>query len=264
MLFLANDNKTLKLFCFAKSLARLQQLYWRYKGKDVHNYCVGCRTCQGNKDNRSKHLGESQAPEWPTLRCVSNSMDSTTHLPKTENGFDCIMTFVDHFSNRIQLICSHATDTAAEIAECFFEHICKLNGLPVSLVSDRDAKFTSTFWDHLMARCCIMLKMSTVCHPKTHQSTEIMNCMIGKYLQCYCVLNQRDWQKLLATAEFAYNADKASSVGMSPFHADLGWQPCSQIKLQARIDNNRIQMITELKRLPEESIDCATFAQRLA
>lgn len=113
-----------------------------------------------------------------------------------------------------------------------------------------------------MKYCDIKLKMSTSRHPQTDGATEIMNHMIGNYLRCYCGFNQDYWDKLLTTAEFAYNSAKVESLKMSPFEMDLGWLPKSPLELLARSPDDSIQTLNDFK--VQESFRNAKFAQRIA
>lgn len=182
----------------------------------------------------------------------------------TKSGYDCITTYVDRFSKRIHLIPSKGSDTATDVADDFFKHIFRLHGLPDSLISNRDHKFTSKFWSRLMHCCGIRLKMSTSRHPQTDGSTEIVNRMVGNYLRCYCSFKQNDWDSLLTSAEFAYNSAVVESMGMSPFEADLGWKITSPLDSVALHSDNSIQTVTEFRTRLEESFKSASFAHRLA
>ena len=67
-------------------------------------------------------------------------------LPVSDRGFDAIFTIVDRFSRFVQFVPCMSTCTAADVATMFFEHwICKF-GMPEKIISDRDVRFTSTFW----------------------------------------------------------------------------------------------------------------------
>jgi hypothetical protein len=41
------------------------------------------------------------------------------------------------------------TLTAKKFAQLFVEHYFRLHGIPDDIVCDRDARFTSEFWEHL-------------------------------------------------------------------------------------------------------------------
>ncbi len=95
-------------------------------------------------------------------------------LPKTKNGYDSITTYVDRLSRRVHFIPSKDSDTAVDVANAFFSNLFKHHGMPDSIVSDRDPKFTSKFWQRLMELCGVKLKMSSSRHPQTDGSSEIM------------------------------------------------------------------------------------------
>ena len=148
------------------------------------------------------------------------SMDFITHLPTTATGFDSITTFVDRLSRRVHFVPSRMSDTAKDVAQLFFDNIFRLHGLPDSVVSDRDPKFTSKFWRHLFELCDVKLKMSTSHHPQTDGSSEVMNQMVENYLRCYCSKDQDNWNSLLTSAEFAYNSAVSTDLGVSSFEVD--------------------------------------------
>lgn len=150
VLHLAHDNRIAGHFGYAKTLARLVTYQLKNKYLDVYQYCRGCRICQQSKDCRTKPLGEPQPLELPDRRWGCVLMNSETHLPTTEKGFDCITTFADRFTKRVHLIPSRGTASAVEVAKCFFDNIFKHHGPPASIVSNRDPKFISKFWSHLM------------------------------------------------------------------------------------------------------------------
>ena len=71
----------------------------------------------------------------------------------------------------------HVTKTvdAPQMAEIFRDHILMYHGLPESLVSDRDARFDSDFWQEPQRLLGTKLNMSTAHHPQTDGQTERAN-----------------------------------------------------------------------------------------
>jgi transposase InsO family protein len=70
--------------------------------------------------------------------------------------------------------------TASKVAELFVDNVYRLHGLPLSLVSDRDPVFTSSFWRSVFRVTGTKLKMSTAHHPQTDGQTERVNQSIEK------------------------------------------------------------------------------------
>lgn len=190
-------------------------------------------------------------------------MDFITHLPTTTNGFDCITSYVDCFTKRVNFLPSKARDSAEGVGRKFFGDIFRLHGLPDSIVSERDSRFTAHFWAQLMNCCGTHLKMATTKHPQTDGATEIINRMMENYLRCYCSHRQSDCEEHLPSAEFAYNSSTLQSLGTSPFELDLGWCPRSPIEALASQLESTVQSFSDLKHRLRHSFEDAQFDFKL-
>jgi hypothetical protein len=100
--------------------------------------------------------------------------------------------------------------------------VVKHHGMPKSIVSDRDSKFTSLFWKSLWTLLGTKLAMSTAFHPQTDGQTEIMNRTLEQMLRAYTNAKQDNWDELLAYCEFAYNNSKNGTTGSTPFYLNYG------------------------------------------
>jgi hypothetical protein len=104
-------------------------------------------------------------------------------------------------------------------------HIIRLHGLPETIVSDRDPKFTSLFWTKIHRLLGIKLAKSTVFHPQTNGASERM---IRKMSQVLCALvrpDQLDWPRHLPMTNFAINSSVSASTGFAPFELTYGYLP---------------------------------------
>jgi len=72
-------------------------------------------------------------------------MDFVLGLPKASHAHDLILVVVDRFFKMTHFLACSKTDDASNVAELVFREIVRLYGLPMSIVSDRDVKFTSYF-----------------------------------------------------------------------------------------------------------------------
>jgi hypothetical protein len=91
-------------------------------------------------------------------------MDFVTHLPLSD-GYDSIFTIVDRFSKFVRFIPIQSTYDAPKIAQLLFDNWICIYGMPKVIVSDRDSRFTSRFWQSLMQLLQCKTAMSSAYHP---------------------------------------------------------------------------------------------------
>ena len=71
------------------------------------------------------------------------------------------------------------------MAKLFISQIFKYHGLPTSIVSYRDPKMTSLFWQGLFENLGTKFNLSLAYHPHTNGQSEIVNSTILDLLKCY-------------------------------------------------------------------------------
>ena len=84
------------------------------------------------------------------------------------------MTVVDRFSKMAVFVPLRSTG-ATEVAAKFFSCVVSVYGLPRSITSDRDPRFTGKFWRELMKQLHTNLHFSTAYHPQTDGMAEVTN-----------------------------------------------------------------------------------------
>jgi hypothetical protein len=164
-------------------------------------------------------------PEW---KWDSISMDFVGALPKTVKGFDSIWVIVDRLTKSAHFVPIKTGMSVAKFAEIYIEQIVRLHDIPSSIVSDRDPRFTSKFWESLQVALGTKLMLSSAYHPQTDGQTEMTIQSLEDLLRA-CVLEQGvSWVECLPLIEFTYNNNFHSSIGMAPFEALYGrrcWTP---------------------------------------
>ena len=152
-------------------------------------------------------------------------MDFTSGLTRTPRGHDNILVVVDRLSKWAYFIPTQTTIDAKGTAELFHDVVFVRHGMPKRIVSDRDSKFTSSFWDAFITFMGTTLGMSTSYHPQTDGQTERVNRVLNEALRSFVDATQTDWDRYLPSLQFAYNTAKHTSTGETPFFLNYGRHP---------------------------------------
>ena len=86
--------------------------------------------------------------------------------------------------------------TAKEVTWLFIKEVIRLHGMPDSIVSDRDTKFTSNFWKELHWLMGTKLLMFTSFHPQTDGATKQANRSISQVLRALVHSDQKNWAEV--------------------------------------------------------------------
>ncbi|KAG8471955.1 hypothetical protein CXB51_036468 [Gossypium anomalum] len=220
----------------------LKKMYW-WSGmkRDISEFVSRCLICQQVKAEHQVPSGLLQPitiPEWKWERIT---MDFVSGLPLSPRKKDAIWVIVDRLT--------------------------KLHGVPVSIISDRDPRFTSRFWDKLQEALGTQLYFSTAFHPQTDGQSERVIQVLEDMLQC-CILEfEGNWERYLPLIEFAYNNSYQSSIKMALYEALYGrkcrtplyWTELSERKIHG-VD--LIREIEEKVKVIRDSLKAASDRQK--
>jgi hypothetical protein len=228
----AHDSPFGGHFGVRKTLEAVQQrFYWPHMTSSVKHWVDSCDSCARCKATNQAPYGLLQPLDIPNARWESIGIDFITKLPTTTRGNDTIVTFIDRLTKRAHWYAIKESLSAEDFADLFVAEHIRLHGLPGSIVSDRDARFTSDFWRRLNEIWKVKLRMSTAFHPQTDGQTEKANDIVQKWLRAFATNRQQEWDRLLPMAEFAYNSTYHKTLRMSPFQADCGYSPTMPLDL---------------------------------
>ncbi|KAL0543549.1 hypothetical protein IC582_018647 [Cucumis melo] len=201
----------------------LKRVYWwRNMKREVAEFVSKCLVCQQVKAPRQKPAGLLQPLSIPEWKWENVSMDFITGLPRTLRGFTVIWVVVDRLTKSAHFVPGKSTYTASKWAQLYMSEIVRLHGVPMSIVSDRDARFTSKFWKGLQTAMGTRLDFSTAFHPQTDGQTERLNQVLEDMLRACALEFPGSWDSHLHLMEFAYNNSYQATIGMAPFEALYG------------------------------------------
>ena len=149
-------------------------------------------------------------------------MDFITKLPRTRQGYDTIWVVVDRLTKSAHFLAMKESTSAEKLAEMFIREIVSRHGVPVSIVSDRDPRFTSRFWGKFQEQMGTKVKLSTAFHPQTDGQSERTIQTLEDMLRACVIEFGGEWERHLPLAEFSYNNSYHSSIGMPPYEMLYG------------------------------------------
>ncbi|GKE25731.1 putative reverse transcriptase domain-containing protein [Tanacetum coccineum] len=124
----------------------LKRLYWWPNMKaEIATYVSNCLTCAKVKIEYQKPSGLLVQPEIPQWKWENITMDFVTKLPKTAAGQDTIWVIVDLLTKSAHFLPMREDDTLEKLTRHYLKEVVSKHGVPVSIISDRDGKFTSHF-----------------------------------------------------------------------------------------------------------------------
>ncbi|GJQ93831.1 putative reverse transcriptase domain-containing protein [Tanacetum coccineum] len=188
----------------------LRDMYW-WPGmkKDIALYVNKCLTCSKTKVQHQRPSGLLQQPEIPEWKWERIAMDFVTKLPRTSTGHDSIWVIVDQ------------------------------HGVPISIISDRDGRFTSQFWQSMQEALGTQLDMSTAYHPQTDGQSERTIQTLEDMLKACVIDFGGSWDVHLLFVGFSYNNSYRSSIRCAPFEALYG-RECRSPILWAEIGEGQL------------------------
>ena len=152
-------------------------------------------------------------------------MDFVTHLPRTQQKHDAVWVIVDRLTKSAHFLAMRMTFALERFCRLYIREIVRLHGVPVSIVSDRDPRFTTHFWKSFQKVMGTWMTMSTALHPQTDGQFERTIQVLEDMLRA-CVLDHKgSWEGHFPLVEFSYNNSYQESIQMAPYEALYG-RPC--------------------------------------
>ncbi|GJV02584.1 putative reverse transcriptase domain-containing protein [Tanacetum coccineum] len=180
----------------------MKQLYWWPNMKaDIATYVSKCLTCLRVKAEHQKPSGLLVQPAIPQWKWENITMDFVTKLPRTQSGKQKMTLW---------------------LAKLYLKEVVTRHGIPVSIICDRDPRFTSNFWRSFQKAMGTRLDMSMAYHPETDGQSERTIQTLEDMLRACVIDFGNGWEGHLPLIEFSYNNSYHASIKAAPFEALYG------------------------------------------
>ncbi|GKD42130.1 putative reverse transcriptase domain-containing protein [Tanacetum coccineum] len=174
----------------------LKQLYWWPNIKvDIATYIGNCLTYSKVKAKHQKPSRLLVQPEIPEWKWEKITIDFVTKLPKMANGYDTIWVIVDRLTKYAHFLPMRETDPTEKLIKLYMKEVVTRHSVPVFIISDHDARFTSLFWKVLHKSLGTRLDMSTAYHPETDSQSKRTIQILEDMLRA-CVINAAPFEAL--------------------------------------------------------------------
>ncbi|GKC85891.1 putative reverse transcriptase domain-containing protein [Tanacetum coccineum] len=201
----------------------MKKLYWWPNIKaDIATYISKFLTCARVKAEHQRPSGLLVQPEIPEWKWDNIMMDFITKLPKSSQGFDTIWVIVDRLTKSPHFLPIRENDPLDKLVRLYLNRIVARHGIHVSIICDRDGRFTSNFWKSFQKALGTDISMSTAYHPKTNSQSKRTIQTLEDMLRACVIDFGKGWVKHLPLTEFSYNNSYHASIKAAPYEALYG------------------------------------------
>nr|GEW09964.1 putative reverse transcriptase domain-containing protein [Tanacetum cinerariifolium] len=166
---------------------------------------------------------------WPNMKAeIATYVDFVTKLPKTATGQDMIWVIVDRLTKSAHFLLAKENDSMEKLTRQYLKEVVSKHKVPILIISNRDGRFVSQFWQSLQEYFSPQLDMSTSYHTKTDGQSERTIQTLEDMLRA-CVKDfRKGWGRYLPLIEFSYKNSYHTSIKAIPFEMLYGricWSP---------------------------------------
>ena len=126
-----------------------KHFWWNAMKREVAQHVAKCLVYQQVKAEHQRTAGLLQPLPIPEWKWDKITMDFFTALPRSPKGNNVIWVVVDRLTKSAHFIPFRVGQSTELLADKYLREIVRLHGIPSSIVSDRDTRFRSHFWESL-------------------------------------------------------------------------------------------------------------------
>jgi len=142
-----------------------------------------CSVCQQVKIEHRKPAGLLQPLPILEWKWEMITMDFVSGLPRGNRRNDAIWVIVDRLTKSALLLPVKITDLVDKLAKIYVNEVVRLHGVPISIVSDRDPRFTSRLWPSIQRALGTVIRQQLEWpHLKLFMAESVGHPCVGKKL----------------------------------------------------------------------------------
>lgn len=150
----------------------LQKVFWwPCVKKEVVEFGYSFFTCHKSKIEHQKPSRLMQPLSIPKWKWDIIFVDFLVSFSNTTKGNDSIWVNMDRLTNSTRSVPIKISYLLQKLVEIYISEIVRLHGIPSIIVSDRDLRFMSRFWENLQESWGTKLRLSSAYHPQTDGKT---------------------------------------------------------------------------------------------
>ncbi|GKC35618.1 putative reverse transcriptase domain-containing protein [Tanacetum coccineum] len=185
-------------------------------------------------------------PKIPEWKWEMITMDFVTKLSRTKSGHDSIWFIIDRLTMSAHFLPMYEDNKIHRLVRLYLNEIVARHGVPISIISDRNGRFTSRFWQSIQEALGTQLDMSTAYHLQTDGQSE-RTIQTLEYMLRACVLDFGGrWDVHIPLAEVG----EGQLIG--PELVQETTKKISQIKDRLKIARDRQKSYADKRRKPLE------------
>nr|GFB68141.1 reverse transcriptase domain-containing protein [Tanacetum cinerariifolium] len=150
------------------------------------------------------------------------TMNFVTKLPRASSSYDTIWVIVDCLTKSTHFLPMMENDTMDKLTRLYLKEVVMRHEIPISIIYDRDGRFTLNFWRSFQKAVGTRLDKSTAYHPQTDGQSERTIQTLEDMLRAYVIDFGNGWDRHLPLIKFSYNNSYHTSIKAALFKAFYG------------------------------------------
>ncbi|GJZ57764.1 putative reverse transcriptase domain-containing protein [Tanacetum coccineum] len=186
----------------------------------------------GEKEENAFQLINQKLCSVPILALPEGSEDFMVYCDASHKGLGVVLmqrekVIVDRLTKSAHFLPIRENDPLDKFARLYLNMIVVRHGIPVSIICDRDGRFTSNFWRSFQKALGTDLSMSTAYHLEIDGQSKRTIQTLEDMLRVCVIDFGKGWVKHFPLAEFLYNNSYHASIKATPYerYADLKRNP---------------------------------------